>query len=260
MGEVNYAPLIDDMVWSFSRIESYNDCPYRWYLRYIRQCPDEEKFYSSYGQLLHRLIEQYYKGMIAKEDMVLEFLRSYSSEVKGVRPKESTVKKYIDGAVEYLKNFDPFPYRPIGIEKRVAFEIEGIRFVGFIDFLGIDDRDGEIVLIDNKSRDLKPRSGRAKPTQKDLELDVMLRQLYLYSAAVISEYGKPPKELCFNCYRTGTFIREPFREDQFQEAKDWAVNTIQQVREDSDFYPNPDFFSCYWICGVNENCEYWQNE
>ena len=260
MGEVNYAPLIDDMVWSFSRIESYNDCPYRWYLRYIRQCQDEEKFYSSYGQLLHRLIEQYYKGMIAKEDMVLEFLRSYSSEVKGVRPKESTVKKYIDGAVEYLKNFDPFPYRPIGIEKWVAFEIEGIRFVGFIDFLGIDDRDGEIVLIDNKSRDLKPRSGRAKPTQKDLELDVMLRQLYLYSAAVISEYGKPPKELCFNCYRTGTFIREPFREDQFQEAKDWAVNTIQQVREDSDFYPNPDFFSCYWICGVNENCEYWQNE
>lgn len=28
MGEVNYALLIDDMVWSYSRIKAFEDCPY----------------------------------------------------------------------------------------------------------------------------------------------------------------------------------------------------------------------------------------
>lgn len=37
MGEVNYAPLIDDMVWSYSRIKAFEDCPYRWYLKYIKK-------------------------------------------------------------------------------------------------------------------------------------------------------------------------------------------------------------------------------
>lgn len=37
MGEINYAPLIDDMVWSYSRIKAFEDCPYRWYLKYIKK-------------------------------------------------------------------------------------------------------------------------------------------------------------------------------------------------------------------------------
>lgn len=32
MGEVNYAPLIDDMVWSYSRIKAFEDCPYIGYV------------------------------------------------------------------------------------------------------------------------------------------------------------------------------------------------------------------------------------
>lgn len=35
MGEVNYKPIIQDMTWSYSRIKSFNDCPYRWFLKYI---------------------------------------------------------------------------------------------------------------------------------------------------------------------------------------------------------------------------------
>lgn len=52
-------------------------------------------------------------------------------------------------------------YSMVDVEKRVDFDIDGIRFVGYIDYLGIDD-DGEFHIIDNKSRDLKPRSGRKK--------------------------------------------------------------------------------------------------
>lgn len=49
MGEVSYLPLIEDMVWSYSRIESFNDCPYRFFLKYISKCKETDKFYASYS-------------------------------------------------------------------------------------------------------------------------------------------------------------------------------------------------------------------
>ena len=142
----------------------------------------------------------------------------------------------------------------IDVEKEVKFEIDGIPFTGFIDYLG--EENGDYVIVDNKSRDLKPRSKRAKPTVKDKELDSMLKQLYIYSAAVKQEYGKFPKLLCFNCFRTGTFIEEPFNEDAYNEAIEWAKKLVEEIKDTDDFYPNREFFSCYYICGVSDDCCY----
>lgn len=256
MGEINYRPLIEDMVWSFSRVSAYGQCPRRWYLRYIRKCPEAEKFFASYGTFMHELIEGYYSGAIAKEEMPAVFLREFQKRVRGRRPKNATLKKFIDGAVEYLKSFQPFPYKMIAVEQKVEFEIEGFKFLGFLDFLGYDEADGELVLIDNKSRDLRQRSDREKPTVKDRELDEMLRQLYVYCVAVEQNYGRLPKALCFNCFRTGTFIYEPFNQEAYEEAKQWVVSQIRTIMDDSDFDPNPNPFACFWICGVSDHCEH----
>lgn len=256
MGEVCYKPLIEDMVWSFSRIWSYHNCPHGWYLKYIRKCPTREKFYASYGSFVHRLIEQYYNGELTKDEMLFTFLRDFKKEVNGLRPKEATIKKFIDGAVAYLETFEPFPYKLIAVEEKVEFEINGVKFVGYVDFLGEDEADGGLVIIDNKSRNLKQRSGRNKPTLKDKELDDILRQLYLYSVGIEQKYGRLPKYLCVNCYRTGVFIKEPFDYEAYEEAKQWAINTITQIMDDSDFEPHPNPFSCFWICGVSDNCDH----
>lgn len=254
MGEVSYRPLIEDMVWSYSRLEAFNDCPYRWFLKYIRHCKEADKFYASYGSFMHKLIEGFYKGTLTKEEMLNKFLTDFSKEVRGTRPQESTVKKYIQCGCEYLRGFKPFRFNMIDVEKRVEFDIDGIPFVGFIDYLG--EEDGEYIIVDNKSRDLKPRSKRANPTVKDKELDSMLKQLYIYSAAVKNEYGKFPKLLCFNCFRTGIFIEEPFNEDAYNSAIEWAKKQVENIKDADDFYPNREFFSCYFICGVSDECCY----
>lgn len=254
MGEVSYLPLIEDMVWSYSRIESFNDCPYRFFLKYISKCKDADKFYASYGSFMHKLIENYYRGILSKDEMLTEFLTGFSKNVKGTRPQESTVQKYIRCGVEYLKGFQPFKYPMVEVEKRVEFEIEGLKFVGYIDYLG--EENGEYYIIDNKSRDLKPRSNREKPTVKDKELDSMLKQLYIYSAAVKQEYGKFPKALCFNCFKSGVFIEEPFREEAYNEAISWVKRSVADIKSTDDFYPNREFFSCYYICGVSDDCVY----
>lgn len=256
MSEVSYRPLIDGMTWSYSRIKCFEDCRYRWFLKYIRNLEDIPMFYSSYGSFMHKLIEMYYNGELSKEDMKIKFLFDYRKEILGVRPPEETALKYIRAGLKYLDRFEPFPFEMISVEKKVDFFLQGERFVGFIDYLG--EKDGEYYIVDNKSRDLKPRSNRKKPTLKDKELDESLRQLYIYSAAVKQEFGKFPKELCFNCYRTGEFIREPFNEDAYNEAVEWALGHIEAIKNASDFYPYREFFSCYYLCGLNEECVYWQ--
>ena len=254
MSEVSYRPLIEEMVWSYSRIKSFEDCPHRFFLKYIKKYEDEDKFYASYGTFMHKLIEQYYKGELSKEEMQIKFLFDFQKEVKGTRPKDSTVEKYIRCGSEYLDSFTPFPYNMVDVEKKVEFEIDGIPFVGFIDYVG--EKDGELYIVDNKSRDLKPRSGRKKPTLKDIELDDMLKQLYLYSAAIKKEYGKFPKSLCFNCFKSGVFIEEPFKEEAYLETLKWAKDKIEEIADADDFYPNQDFFSCFYICGVRDHCIY----
>lgn len=254
MGDMILRPLIEDMTWSYSRVSCFDDCPYRWYLKYISGFKEEPMFYASYGSFMHRLIEQYYRGNITKEEMLTKFLIDFQSEVSGERPQASTVQKYIEAGVEYLKGFQPFPYNMVDVEKKIDFEVGGNHFVGFIDYLG--EKDGELYIVDNKSRDLKPRSKRKKPTLKDQELDEMLRQLYLYAAAIKQEYGKYPKELCFNCFKSGVFINEPFNEEAFHDAIRWVSQSIECIKNEEDFRPSVDYFGCKFICGVNKECCY----
>lgn len=134
--------------------------------------------------------------------------------------------------------------------------INGIPFVGYIDFLG--RKDDDLYVVDNKSRILKPRSSRAKPTKADEELDAYLRQLYIYSAAVEEEYGKTPKSLCFNCFRDKLFIIEPFKEQAYAESKEWLAKSIGKIREESDFKPSVEFFKCTHLCEMQDMCEYYE--
>lgn len=256
MSEMIYRPLIEDMVWSYSRIKCFEDCPYRFYLKYISGCKEAPQFYASYGSFMHKLIEEFYKGIITKEEMPTKFLFGFQENVLGRRPQQSTVEKYIQNGIEYLKGFSPFPYNMVAVEKKVEFELGGKKFIGFIDYLG--EKDGEYYVVDNKSRELKPRSGRKKPTVKDQELDEMLKQLYLYAAAVKQEYGKFPKALCFNCFKNQVFIEEPFSEKIFSETVEWFLKTIDNIADENEFLPYLDFFGCNYICGVKDECCYYE--
>ena len=57
MGEISYRPLIEAMTWSYSRLEIFDDCPYRWFLTYIHtpKLKKEDKFYAAYGLFRHDL-------------------------------------------------------------------------------------------------------------------------------------------------------------------------------------------------------------
>ena len=55
-----YAPVIEDMTWSYSRLKAFEDCPYKWYLRYIRfpKAKGVDQFFADYGTFIHELIRE----------------------------------------------------------------------------------------------------------------------------------------------------------------------------------------------------------
>lgn len=256
MDEVYYKPLIEDMVWSFSRLTSFESCPHQWFLKYIRGAKDRGKFYANYGSFMHKILERYYKGELKRSELVSEFLCGFSDNVIGKRPPQSTVNNYIDCGVEYLENFEDFDCETVAVEQNVEFEIEGKKFTGYIDYIGF--KDGEYYIIDHKSSKIKMSSRRSKHTTTYSDFDKKLRQLYLYSVYIKREFGAYPKWLCFNCFRTNTFIKVPFDIDAFNATIEWALGLIEEIENTTDFYnPTINYFYCNWICGVNDHCDYY---
>jgi RecB family exonuclease len=253
MSNLIYKSIIDDMVWSYSRIKAYEDCPYRFFLKYIHEEEGQPMFYASYGSFVHKILQEFYEGELKQTEVTSRFLSGFSKEVQGERPKDSIVKSYIEKGAKYFSNFKPLPFEPIAIEQHAEFKVLGYNFRGYIDYIG--ERDGRLYIVDHKSRELKPRSKRKQPTKKDSELDEMLVQLYLYSIYVKQVFGSWPKSLCFNCFKNGEFIEEPFRKQDLERAVEWASQTIETIREDESFYPMEDFFSCKYICDLGHVCE-----
>lgn len=244
------------MTWSYSRVRAFFDCPYKWYLRYIRGLSGRELFFAAYGTFMHRMIELYLRGEKTKDQLINMYLCDFRREVTGATPNSSVFSNYFHDGLRYLRELKPFPFNVVAVERRVDFSIDGVPLVGYIDILG--ERDGELYIIDNKSRTLKPRSKRGRTTKTDEELDSYLKQLYLYSMAVEQEYGRPPAALCFNCYRVPLFIEEPFSREACDKSKRWFLESVGRIAEETEFSPDAEFFKCRYLCEMQDHCEYYK--
>lgn len=257
MTSVSYKPIIDEMTWSFSRVKAFDMCPYGWYLKYIQKIRGKEMFFSSYGSFVHKLLEQYYKGELGKNQLLYRYLTDFRENVKACAPSPAVFKSYFQSGAEYFRNFESVPYNICGIEEKIEGEIDGVKFTGVIDCRA-EDENG-IVILDNKSRRLKPRSGRKKPLKTDEELDQYLIQLYLYSHLAGKKYEMPISCLGFNCFRCNPpLIIEPYVQEKADSAVKWLTGNVARITEETEFCPDMDEFKCKNLCDVHDHCEYFQ--
>lgn len=256
MGEYSYKPIMEGWVWSYSRLNSFDDCPYKFFMHYIDDEQEQDMFYASYGSFMHEMLADYYSGKCSKDELPSRFLYSFSDKVKGNRPSDAITKSYIEKGFQYFNNFVPLDIGVLGVEQEAHFNIGGFPIVGIIDLIG--EKNGEIYVIDHKSRDLKQKSNRKTPTQNDIEIDAMMRQLYVYSKYIIDEFNKPPRYLCLNCFRSREVISTEFNTEKYNQTMEWVVKTINEIMEQDDFYPKVDFFKCKYLCGLNDRCEYFK--
>ena len=246
--------LFDDWVWSYSRLKLFEQCPWGFAQKYLYKDSGgipEQNFYSSYGSLVHEIHEHWYKGELDKAQIIPAFIDGFVSLPATDAERRS---KYLMNGLNYFEQGIYTPENIIGVERRVRFHAGPYLFQGIIDLLY--EEDGGLVVLDHKSHDLRPRSGRTRPTASDQELDEYLRQLYLYAHACRELKLGSVQKLVFNCFKSGMRIEEPYNAAGELEAVNWAIDTIRQIEDTPVFFPLPDWFFCRNLCDMRTTCDY----
>lgn len=253
---MNYSNIISDFTWSYSRLTCFENCPYQFFLSYIKQVPKKHLFFSDYGSLMHSILELRLKGKLSDGELVGYYLQNFRKEVKAQAPNRKIFQTYFQDGLNYLTDFI-FPYDDIlGVEVRSEFQVGGKNFVGVVDCVaGLGNL---TIAVDHKSRILKPMSRRQKPTKSDLELSAKLRQLQLYGMLIKDQFHKYPDRLDFNCFRSGEIISCPFDHSELETTKQWALDTIDRITYNDNWKPNMDYWKCRYLCDCSDHCEYYQ--
>lgn len=246
--ETAYKKALNDMVWSYSRVNSYVTCPNQFKDRYLDRLPRVGNAFSDWGLWGHQLLEEYYNGELTFFDLTDKYCRHYKEQVVHEFPPNPYVdlgEVYYHDGKSYFDNFcdDYYGATTLGVEQKVAIDIEGRPFTGVIDLL-VDDKTG-IILCDHKSKKAFKSKG---------EKDAYLRQLYLYSLYVKEQYGEFPYRLDFNLIRSQRIIATPFEKQGLIAAKKWFLGNIDEIYQDKWFMPKPDTFFCDYLCGTREHC------
>lgn len=79
----------------------------------------------------------------------------------------------------------------------------------------------------------------------------------MYSTIIKDKYGKFPKYLCFNCFKNKEFIKEIFDITKYEKIMKEFDSEVDKIINAESFPPNIDYFSCKFICGVHNDCIYW---
>lgn len=152
MGETNYAPVIDRMTWSYSRLKAFSDCPYRWYLKYLRwpRHAGRELFFASYGKFVHELAAAFFSGSATRDEVYLRYLSGFRQQVRSFPPNRKVYTSYLQDGADYLRHVAmPSDGAVAAVEQEVRFSVGGRPFVGYLDRV---DRltDGTFRIVDHK--------------------------------------------------------------------------------------------------------------
>lgn len=266
-----YEDDIKAMLFSYSRLTSYETCPYAFYLHYILKdrelYPPQNNFYASNGSAAHETFEAIEKGDIDVYDAPEYYTERFNEIKEDIKPKikQSTFDKTLESFMELSEDWLD-GYEIVGVELKLQAEVCGVPFYGFIDLLLRDKTDGRLVLLDHKS---------AKPFfKKNGEIYANLKhqfheynnQAYLYSALIYEEFGEFPKQIVWNHFKDGCkWTTIDFNKKDYYTALEWFNETYHKLLADSEFEPqeylsNPaaknEEFYCKNLCNFRDSCEY----
>lgn len=247
------------MIYSNSRLTTFEQCPLKFKFRYIDKIPpeEEEAIETFLGSMIHESLEWFYKHVrmthIPSETELLDFFeqkwkKNFNSKIK-ISKKEFNEENYFERGKKFLKSYyhryKPFNENTIAMEKmiRVKLDKEGkYKLMGYIDRL-VYNAKGEYEIHDYKTNnELKDLS--------DLEED---KQLALYCIAIKSMYPDAHK-VCL-VWHFLAFDKEfcIYKTDkQLEDLKQETIKLIQKIEREKKF-PAQVSALCDW-CEYQDIC------
>lgn len=260
--------MLDNRIWSFSSVNSYNNCPKCFYLSYLQDpaLEKEQNAFAQWGTLGHSLFERYTDGELELFELGDKYEEEYNEIVDLKFPPNKYVDlndSYYNKGKDYFENWNGFPdnWKLVESEKEIRLDIDGNSFIGYIDLIVKDKNTGKYIIVDHKSK------SKFKDENEQAEY---ARQLYLYSLYIKEEYDEYPSFMIFNMFRANEVVEIKFSKKALNEAVKWFTDTIEKIKKDTTFkdkiaieyrkkgkslkeYKKSDFF-CNHLCGVRRYC------
>ena len=165
----------DFPIWSYSRLSTFHNCLWEYYLGKIKGLDDEDNIYSLCGTCSHDILEKFYNDEIKYEDMVGEFENNFLDiEVSDYKfssdedKNNKMTKNYKDSMIHFFKNHIPVKHK-ILTEREVWIEVGNNVFIGYID--AIHKENDTYIITDYKTSSISEFKGeKLKEKQKQLLL------------------------------------------------------------------------------------------
>ncbi len=225
--------------YSFSRLNSFDECYQMFDYNYVQGERGEANFFNEMGSLAHLVLELYDRGKIA--DPAKAFATGYK---KRVRPHEVDWHEtwYMQTFLFFL-NWKGHKEDSVWIEEHNVIDYGGFKFQGYVDRMYKDEG---FVIQDYKI---------SKPfTKKDIAKKS--RQLYLYSSFVKERFGEFPTDLSFFFFRLNKKINIKFNKRDYEEAVEWMHRTVELIElgVKTESKDGCDYF-CESVCSFRNICE-----
>lgn len=240
-----------------SRLLAWLDCPRRYRMQYLdrpRPAARPQRAHTSVGIATHNALRDFWDLPLARRTPagVAELVRSSWIDVGFRDPEQSAAwrLRVRDAVTDYLRRSDR-ERQPVGVERSVSLKTERIAITGRVDRL--DDRDGELVVVDYKT-------GRQVPTDDDARTSLPLA---LYAVASARMFRRPCHRVELHHVPSGTVAVHEHTDDSLSRKVAEAESIAADLRradaefaqvgvESTRFEPRPSAI-CGW-CDFRAHC------
>lgn len=231
--------------YSHSRLSTFEQCPYRYKLKYLDKMPPEIEatIEGHLGTCIHLTLEWLYKNVLEKniptlDEVILNFTNNWD---KHFSPKIVVIKEgltycdYFQKGVSFLIDYysinSPFEEGTLELEKEILFPLDdegNYEIWGFIDRVCLNPKTGEYEIHDYKTANFLP-------SQEKMDCD---RQLALYIIGLKKELGLEENtcvKLIWHYLAHKTKICSKRNLDELEKLKKETLDLIKKIEETKNF-------------------------
>jgi putative RecB family exonuclease len=233
---------------SYSQISRYQTCPLWYKLQYVDRLKPKERFYLSFGDIIHQCAEHFYKIPVPPpptfEKLIQFYEMNWISQGYESPEQEQQYKEYGKQLLSDFHRIHSLDFKmPLAVEQQFYINIQGVTLGGKID--RIDKLpNGGVSIVDYKtSKDIF--------TSDHLEQDL---QLTFYQLAVETMWKMPVKKLTLYHLRSNTPCtcsgRSP---ERLEEARQLVLKVADGITK--GVFPAVENSLCAF-CDFPEHCPY----